>query len=183
MAGTTQAQKDAARRRLGLEDEAGGAPVEEKPKRDLTDSEIINPEKEVRLVGGQRIVVRPWGMTKGHLALQRLEVALPALRDVGGMSPAVLLAKAWDEVVDLVAMTVDVSREDMERDPSEGGWTFEDVLAVTEAMLDVCILRSDGRGALPLFAALVSKMTTVVVRTMGPALAKGKENGTPHAHA
>jgi hypothetical protein len=139
--------------------------------RELTDETIINPDREVTLVDGTRLIISPWGARKGKIVLDRLQALQPALAAQGGQwNPSDLLASAWDEVVELVALTVDIPRADIEAEP--GGWAFEDVVAVTEAIFDVCVLRSDGKGALPLLLGLVGKLTQVAVRTLGPALAK-----------
>ena len=139
--------------------------------RELTDETICNPDREVTLINGTKLIISPWGARKGKIVLDRLQALQPALTSQGGQwNPSELLASAWDEVIDLVALTVNVPRAEIEAEPN--GWAFEDVVAVTEAIFDVCILRSDGKGALPLLVALVSKLTEVAVRTLGPALAK-----------
>lgn len=142
--------------------------------RELSDEAIINPEREIRLSNGKSVVVEPWGMKKSKLVLARLDALGPAFREQTevGWDPRKLLVAAWDEVVDLVAITVNVEREEMEREPHDRGWTFEDILSVTEAVLEVCVLRADGRGALPLLSALIGRMTEITVRTLGPALAR-----------
>lgn len=151
--------------------------VEEKTGRELSDETIINPEREVKLSNGERVVVAPWGMKEGHLILERLEALQPALVAQGGKWNAhELLSTAWNEMVDLVAMTVGVERAEMEKPPSEKGWTFEDMLEATEAVLDVCFVRSDGRGALPLLVALVGKMGEIAMRA-----ASGRRPATPLA--
>jgi hypothetical protein len=139
--------------------------------RELDDETIVNPDREVTLVDGTKLIISPWGARRGKIVLDRLQALQPALAAQGGTWNAnELIASAWDEVLDLVALTVDIPRETIEAEP--GGWAFEDVLAVTEVIFDVCILRSDGKGALPLLLGLVGKMTEVAVRTLGPALAK-----------
>ena len=137
--------------------------------RALSDETIINPHREVQLSNGKHIVVAPWGMTQGKLVMARLEIVQAALAELatadGGITPHSLLDKAWDDVVDIVSLTVDTDRADMERPTSEGGWTFEDLLKATEAVLDVCLIRSDGSGALPLMGALVGRMNELDQRT------------------
>ena len=157
---------------------AGGRP--------LTDEKIIIPHREVQLTSGEYVVVAPWGMTQGSLVMSRLEALQPRLADVaaeGAVTPHKLLAAAWDEIVDIVSLTVGVERAAMERPPAEGGWTFEDLLAVTDAVLDVCLVRSDGRGALPLLMALVNRMTEVEERATSAASSlsatSGKEATSP----
>ena len=147
--------------------------------RALSDETIIIPHKEVRLTNGRRVVVAPWGLTQGALVLARLDALTPKLFTPGEtLNARQLLARAYGEVVDLVSMTVEIPREEMEKPPSEGGWTFEDLLGVTDAVLEVCILRSDGAGALPLLVGLVGKMTTIVSRSTGPELARLRLSGS-----
>ncbi|MCP4868275.1 MAG: hypothetical protein GY898_06105 [Proteobacteria bacterium] len=140
--------------------------------RPLSDEKIITPHREVRLTSGEHVVVAPWGMTQGSLVMARLEALQPKLAGIGAkgpVTPHALLAEAWDEIVEIVSMTVGVARADMERPPTEGGWTFEDLLAVTDAVLDVCLVRSDGRGALPLLMGLVGRMTELEERATNAA--------------
>ncbi len=145
---------------------------EEPGARELSDETIINPDREVTLVDGTRLIISPWGARKGKIVLDRLQALQPALAAQAGgkWNPTDLLASAWDEVIELVALTVGIPREEIEAEPD--GWAFEDVVAVTEAIFDVCVLRSDGKGALPLLVGLVGKLTEVAVRTLGPGLAK-----------
>lgn len=155
-------------------------PAEEKPGRELSDETIINPDREVRLSNGTRVVISPWGMKEGNLVLDRIDNVGPAFQDQRhGFDAKKLLSAAWDEVVDLVAMTVDVPRTEMEKPPRDGGWTFVDVLEVTEAMFDVCILRSDGRGALPSLVALVTKMGEITARMFAPGRERKPETDSP----
>jgi len=152
-------------------------PPEEPAGRELSDEVIVNPDREVKLSNGQRVVVSPWGAKKGHLVLERMDALQPALAAQAGRewNARVLLSAAWDEVIDLITMTLDIERTEIEKPPRDGGWTFEDVCEVTQAVVDVCILRSDGRGALPSLVALVGKMTEVATRTLGPVLARQHE--------
>lgn len=153
------------------------APAEdEKPKRELSDEVIVNPDREVTLSNGNRLVVSPWGLKEGNLVLARIDAMTPALQgQADGWDAKKLLSAAWDEVVDLVSLTVDIPRTEMEKKPADGGWTFEDILVTTEAVLDVCILRSDGRGALPSLVALVGRMGEIAARTLAPALVTLRE--------
>ena len=148
--------------------------------RPLTDEKIITPHREVQLTSGEYVVVAPWGMTQGSLVMSRLEALQPRMADIakkGSVTPHALLAGAWDEIVDIVSLTVGVERADMERPQAEGGWSFEDLLAVTDAVLDVCLVRSDGRGALPLLMALVSRMTELEERATGAASSLSATSG------
>jgi len=139
--------------------------------RALPDEKILIPHKEITLTNGTRVTIAPWGLTKGALVLERMNALSPKLL-VGDANARQLLSRAWDEVVDLVAMTVGIERAEMERDPMEGGWTFEDMCAVTDAVLEVCVVRSDGAGALPFLLKLVEKMGEIVTRSAGPVLAR-----------
>jgi len=151
--------------------------------RALSDETILNPHREVKISGARSIVVAPWGMTQGKLVMARLETVQSALAELatadGAITPHSLLEKAWDDVVDIVSLTVGVERADMEQPPAEGGWTFEDLLAVTDAVLDVCLIRSDGSGALPLMGALVGRMNELDQRSRTveslPSAASGKQ--------
>lgn len=147
--------------------------TEEPEERALSDDQILFPEREIKLTNGTRVVVEPWGLKEGALVLERLEALTPKLFSKGEQVDArTLLSRAYGEVVDLVSMTVDVPREVMEKKARDGGWTFEDLLEATDAVLEVCILRSDGRGALPFLVTLMGKMTEIVSRSTGPELAR-----------
>lgn len=156
-------------------------PAEEaKSKRELSDETIINPDREVRLQNGTRLVISPWGMKEGNLVLDRIDSMGPAFQDQQhGFDAKKLLSAAWNEVVDLVSMTVGVPRDEMEKPVADGGWTFVDVLEATEAMFDVCILRSDGRGALPSLIALVTKMGEITARMFAPGREPKPEPDSP----
>lgn len=136
----------------------------------IPDEKIITPHREVTLSNGTRVLVAPWGMTQGSIIMARLEALQPRLAEAaaeGPITPHALLSKAWEEIVDIVSLTVAVERSEMERPVLEGGWTFEDLLAVTDAVLDVCLIRSDGRGVLPLLMALVGRMNELEQRSRG----------------
>lgn len=141
-----------------------------------SDEEVLIPSREVKLTNGTRVLVEPWGMKKGALVLARLEGMSPHLwkrdphtKQPVGFDAAGLLSSAWDEVVGLIELTLpEVTRAEMEREPRDGGWLFEDVLAVTSAVLEVCVLRSDGGGALPLLVSLIGQATELVTRSLGP---------------
>lgn len=154
--------------------------TEEVGERRLRDDEILVPHKEVKLTNGKRVVVAPWGVTTGKLVFARLEELQPKI-DVSDATAYQLLAKAYDEIVDLVALTVDVPRSEIERKPIDGGWTFDDVLEVTEAMLEVCIVRSDGRGALPLLVRLYVKMDQLARISTGPLVVPRPSSGSAPA--
>lgn len=147
----------------------------EPANRELSDEVIVTPHREVKLSNGKRVLVAPWGMTEGKLVLYRLDELAPKLEGTD-VNARQLLARAFDEVVDLVALTINVEREEMEKPAKDGGWLFEDLLAVTEVVLDVCVIRSDGRGALPLLIKLVGKMGEMVARSAGPAIVKPRSN-------
>lgn len=135
------------------------------------DEKILIPHREVRLTNGKHYLVAPWGLTKGKLVLERLDKLTPKM--VRGTAEArQVLAVAWDEMIELITMTLEIDRAEMEKDPLDGGWTFEDVLEVTEAILEVCILRSDGRGALPFLLAVTTRMNEVTLRAFGPEFAR-----------
>ena len=140
-------------------------------ERALSDEEILVPHKEVKLTNGTRVLVAPWGVTQGKLVFARLETLTPKLEG-GDIRAYQLLSKAYDEIVDLVAMTVEVERSEIEKKPTEGGWTFDDLIEVTEAVLEVCILRSDGRGALPLLLSLYGTLNELAARSTGPMIAR-----------
>lgn len=144
----------------------------EPAKRALSDEKIITPHEEVKLSNGRRVVVAPWGMTQGALVLERLDALTPKLLTGEEFNARQLLARAWDEVVDLVALTVEIERQEMEKPVAQGGWTFEDLLKVTEVLLEVCVVRSDGKGALPLLVSLVGKMGEMLARSVGPEIAR-----------
>lgn len=154
-------------------------PEEAARVRALSDVDIILPAREVVLTNGHKVIVRPWGLRTGALVIGRLEALTPKLierDDEGhvravGLDPRALITRAYDEILDLIELTVGIARADLEREPIDGGWTLEDLLGVTEAMLEVCVLRADGRGALPLLLALVGRMQEVVIRAIGPTLA------------
>lgn len=139
--------------------------------RPLSDEKIVVPHQEVTLSNGQRVEVAPWGMKQGALVLERLDALSPKLF-ASDVTATKLLARAYDEVVDLVSLTVGIPRAEMEKDIREGGWGFEDLVAVTEVVLEVCIIRSDGRGALPLLLSLAAKMRETLGRSAGPTLAR-----------
>lgn len=159
----------------------GAAAEPEEGKRPLDDSTIIVPHEEFALANGKRVVVKPWGMTKGKLVLARLDALKPKLfepDETGAIDPKRILDRAWDEMVDLVSLSTDVPRSEMEADLSEGGWTFEDILRGTDTVFRVCILRADGTGALPLLLTLVTEMTELVARSLGPVIARRHSNAS-----
>jgi hypothetical protein len=134
---------------------------------------VILPEREVRLLSGAFVIVRPWPIRKGRLLVDRV-IALverllehrraEALAAAPGAAPrrvalaTDLLDVAFEEVFGIVRDTVDYSDEQME------ALTFEDLLTLTEAVLEVCLIRGEDGGVLGKLARLVDRTGLLVSR-------------------
>jgi hypothetical protein len=134
---------------------------------------VILPEREVVLLSGARVIVRPWPIRKGRLLVDRV-IALverllehrraEALAAGEGEPPrrvalaSDLLDVAFEEVFGIVRDTVDYSDAQME------ALTFEDLLTLTEAVLEVCLIRGEEGGVLGKLARLVDRTGLLVVR-------------------
>lgn len=156
-------------------------PKEEPRKRRLTDEEIVFPEKAIKLIDGRSYTLRPWGARGGRLVLQRLD---ELAQKVGGeFNARAMLARAWEECLELLCLSIggDVTPESIEQPAEDGGWHFEDVLRATDAMIEVCILRADGSGALPLVIDLVKRMNEILVTTLGPKLVRPRSSDSSEA--
>jgi hypothetical protein len=133
---------------------------------------IILPEREVRLLSGAYVTVRPWPIRKGRLLVDRVIALVERLLEhrraeaaaAPGSAPrrvalaTDLLDVAFEEVFGIVRDTVDYSDEQME------ALTFEDLLTLTEAVLEVCLIRGEDGGVLGKLARLVDRTGLLVSR-------------------
>lgn len=114
------------------------------------EEDVLFPDKAVRLLRGQIVVVRPWGMTTGRLLAP---MVADLLKELGGdySTKAVLglFQSAQDQVYTIIRETMGWDDAAME------ALAYEDLLVLGKAVIEVCILRGeDAGGALGKLLAL-----------------------------
>lgn len=115
-------------------------------KRDEALDALFPPKREVRLVSGETVLVEPWGIEVGlDLMPKVVELGERLGSDVsdGGVVKAV--QEATPEVLEIIRRTIGWTHEQiMDSDRVK----FEDVFTLAQAVLEVCVIRGDGQGAL-----------------------------------
>jgi hypothetical protein len=127
------------------------------------------PEREIRLLSGDFVTIRPWSVRLGNLMAERIVAlvdrvleyrttlaekakaegaAAPAPRSVG--LAVNLLAVAFDDVFAIIRDTIGYTSEELE------ALTYEDFLSLTEAVIEVCLVREEG-GVLGKLVSLVDR--------------------------
>ena len=136
--------------------------------------DVLFPAREIRLLSGKMVVVRPWGLEKGRFMLERLVELFQK------MGPSVTDAKkmidvAYDETLQIVRDTIEWSEADFAE------LAFEDALDLTQAVIEVCLVRPDGGGALGKVLELLKGATSLmqgVAMVSGPSSTSSSPAGT-----
>lgn len=118
----------------------------EEEKRDEALDALFPPKREVRLVSGEVVLIEPWGIELGlDLMPKVVELGERLGTDVsdGGVVKAV--KEATPEVLEIIRRTIGWTHADI-MDPKRV--KFEDVFTLAQAVLEVCVIRGDGSGAL-----------------------------------
>jgi hypothetical protein len=126
---------------------------------------VLLPEIEVKLDSiGERVVVKPWGLRQGKLMLVRLQELMGRLKDQQALTadPAQMINVAFDEVVDLVRDSIGFDNEKMDR------LSFEELIDLTQAIFETCLLREDGGGALGKLLTLTEAGQKMVEQLASP---------------
>jgi hypothetical protein len=124
--------------------------------------EILLPQVEVKTLRGERIVVEPWGLTKGKLMLSRLESLFTKARGTPDAGVADLIEVAYEEFYGIVRDTLEWSDEEMERK-----LLFEDLLALAETIWNLSVSREDGGGVGGKLGALLAGMNRTADQMRG----------------
>jgi len=98
------------------------------------------PDKEVRLLRGKTVVVRPWGMQTGMLLNPRVIELMAKLRGFSFSDLAQLVVDFQKEVYDIIQRTTGMTDEQL------NDLEYEDLFTLAQAVLDVCVLRRDPDG-------------------------------------
>ena len=135
-------------------------------KKETTAERILLPQVEVKTLRGARIVVEPWGLTKGRLMLKRLEALMEKGRQMPEATVSQLIELAYDEFHDIVRDTIEWDDARMEEE-----LTLEDLIDLSEAIWKTSVAREDGGGVGGKIGALIVGMTRMVSQIQAPAAA------------
>ncbi len=176
MAAKRSAKKSSARRRQQSQAQASARratpPAKPDPeaeaeqvKADDLALKVLVPQKEVKLLCGDRITISPWPFSQTQILLPRLGAIYDAFlesqsTDAGSLANDMLIT-AFTETKELVreSMSPRWSDEEMDR------MTMEDGLTLATTMVEVCLLRPDGGGVLPKVAKLIGAMNSLMGTT------------------
>ena len=121
--------------------------------------EILFPFKEVTLTLGDTVVVREWDIDTGALAtghVTQLFQKLQAAQITGNVEVKRLLEIAMPEMQQLVALTIGWTLTELKKRCS-----WDDFMALTQAVIDTSLVKPEGGGALPKMVELVQAMGAV----------------------
>lgn len=105
------------------------------------------PTVEVHLMNGEPVQIKPWSLKLGRLMRERITKMFVRAREMnlsqGDLDVAQLMEHFESEIYYIVRDTIDKSDVWMEEHLA-----YEDLFTLTQAVVDVCVLRQDGGGAL-----------------------------------
>ncbi len=113
----------------------------------MTDEErpsVVFPEKEIRLLSGKYVVIRPWTLSVGRRMRKRITVMFDEFRKIQGkteVSYATLVDQFEDDLVEVVKETIGKDDAWMEEHLK-----YEDLLSLIQGVLEVCIFRGKDQG-------------------------------------
>lgn len=101
-------------------------------------------EAHVQLERGGSAYVRPWGIRTGRRMMKRIRtmVTVGASAARGNLDLGLLLEASYDEIVGLVADTINVPVDDLMDD--DGKYTLADFMAILEAIIRVNFVERPG---------------------------------------
>lgn len=115
---------------------------EERDEKDPT-LDVLFPEREIKLASGATEVIRPWGIKTGMRLMPRvLELGGRLQGDLSDVALADLITKATPEVLDIIRHTLGWTEQE-----AEDRLSYEDIFTLGQAIVEVCIIRVDGGGA------------------------------------
>lgn len=102
--------------------------------------DVLLGEQEVKVSQGRRYVIAPWGIRTGRRLMGRLNTVLRMVAVAAGEGNLQrLLEECYDEIVGIVADTIDVPQSEFETD-----FELSDLLSLVNAILDVNFLARPG---------------------------------------
>lgn len=107
----------------------------------MQEEEVLFPAKQVQVLSGKYVTVRPWGMETGRLVSPRVAELIEDLKgnySVKGV--ASLVRDKQTEVYEIIRETLGWTDEQM------AGLAYEDLFTLAQAVIDVCILRGEDQG-------------------------------------
>ncbi len=128
-------------------------------KKQEREEKVLFPDKEVRLLSGESVIVSPWPIKRGRIQTQRVfEIGQKLSEHLGAEEVKEAgVAEALDFCEEEVALVV--------RDTL--GWTdeqldercaFEDLLDLAQAVWDTSVAREGGGGVLPKLMRLMASV-------------------------
>lgn len=104
------------------------------------------PEREVALLSGEKVIVKPWSLKTGRLMRKRLAGLIEQVQagTAEGMAADLpsLIENFEQDVILIVRDTIGWSDEQMESNKI----CYEDLVTLAEAIVRVCIIREGGGG-------------------------------------
>lgn len=127
--------------------------------------QVLVPHRWVTLVDGSKVLIEPWEFEKTQILLPRLstiyEVFQKGATDTVGGFASDLIMEAFIETKELVRH----SMAEPWSDEQFAKLKMEDGLALTTAMVEVCLLRPEGGGLLPKVSELIGALNNLVGAT------------------
>ncbi len=124
---------------------------DEPPKPD--DLSIVIPFTDVLLLDKRHVVMRPWTIAKGAVLLPRIRALLERVQHEKAKTADEWLEIAYQECYALVRDTIEWDDEKM------NSLYMEDLVTLTQALIDTCLVRPDGGG-------VYAKMQGLLVSTV-----------------
>jgi hypothetical protein len=131
---------------------------------ETTAERVLLPQVEVKTLRGERVVIEPWGLTKGRLMLKRLEELMEKARQMPEATIAQLIELAYDEFYGIVRDTLGWDDARMEEQ-----LTLEDLISLSEAIWQTSVARPDGGGVGGKLGALIVGLTRMANQMQAPA--------------
>lgn len=105
---------------------------------------VVFPEKEVRLLNGKYVVVKPWNLALGRRMRKRITKMFADLQAERGNEVVDLVSLVdtfEDEIVEIVKETLGVEQEWLDEH-----FAYEDLFAVAQVVVEVCVFRGKDQG-------------------------------------
>ncbi len=139
------------------------------------------PAKRVELLSGEHVVMKPWGMATGRLLtpvvagiFQLLQDGISSMANDKVVDIKDLVVRAEAEVEQVVRETLGWDQEEMDKQCA-----FEDLFTLAQGVLDVCVFREDGGGAMGKMMALVNGATEQVGEAQRGEKQSGRNKSKP----
>lgn len=102
--------------------------------------DTLLPGREAKLSDGTYVKIEPWSLRVGRRVLEPVNQLLVVAAKYPEAQMPQLIDRAFDEVLQIVKVTLDWDDAEIEKHP------LEDVIELATVILEVCLVRDDGGG-------------------------------------